>query len=239
MYFLVVIHQIRLVRCMSFSVCCPIAHGEAWTFSAHGDGKLCFLGGKSHSGEPDQDLGPWPPRWMRFIKKESQKTWGGGRPPAWVPVTRRFGGSVRRTRGVVGARRLQVALSAARRDDAVMGITRAKPNYHACERVRITVSGMALHQTKACMEVRGEGRAAGAGMWRQWILPCVRRLVFQAVVASMVAQRAQGAGCRGTDILPCFGTHWTCRPEEDTHSIGTATRGRVDASGRRSAARRR
>ena len=71
-----------------------------------------------------------------------------------------------------------------------MGVGRTKPNCHACRRVGITISGTALHQTKACMEVRGERRAAGAGMWRQWILPCVRRLVFQAVVASMVAQRA-------------------------------------------------
>ena len=72
-----------------------------------------------------------------------------------------------RTRGGVGARTLQVALSAARRGDAVMGVGRAKPNCHACKRVGITVSGTALHQTKTCMEVRGEGRASGAGLWRQ------------------------------------------------------------------------
>ena len=31
------------------------------------------MGEESHSGEHDQDLGPWPSRWMRFIKKERQK----------------------------------------------------------------------------------------------------------------------------------------------------------------------
>ena len=54
------------------------------------------------------------------------------------------------TRGGVGARTLQVALSTARRGDAVMGVGRAKPNCHACRRVGITVSGTALHQTTSC-----------------------------------------------------------------------------------------
>ena len=144
-----------------------------------------------------------------------------------------------RTRGGVGARTLHVALSAARRGDAVMGVGHTKPNCHACRRVGITVSGAAFHQTKRCMEVCGEGRAAGAGMWRQWISPCVRRLVFQAMVASMVAQRAQGAGSRGTDRWRCFGTDWTSQLEEETHPIGRTARGRVDANGRRTAAWRR
>ena len=47
--------------------------GEAWTAASSGDGKLCFLDEKSRSGEHDQDLGPWPSRWMRFIKEEHHK----------------------------------------------------------------------------------------------------------------------------------------------------------------------
>ena len=47
--------------------------GGARTVSSPGDGKLCFMGEKSQSGEHDQDLGPWPSRWMRFIKEERQK----------------------------------------------------------------------------------------------------------------------------------------------------------------------
>ena len=170
----------------------------------------------------------------------ASKTWGGRRPPAWLPVTGRFGGSMGRTRGGVGARTLQVALPAKRRGDTIMGVKRGKPNCHACTRVGITVSGTALHQTKACMEVRGEGRAAGAGMWRQWISPCVPRLVFQAVVASiMVAQRIQGVGSRGNDRWRCFGTGWTSHPKEKTDPISRTARGRVDANGRRTAAWRR
>ena len=41
--------------------------GEAWTVSLPGDGKLCFMGEKSRGGEHEQDVGPWPSRWMRFI----------------------------------------------------------------------------------------------------------------------------------------------------------------------------
>ena len=57
---------------------CPIETnllriGEAWTVSSPGDGKLCFLGEMSRSGERDQNLWPWPSRWMRFIKEERQK----------------------------------------------------------------------------------------------------------------------------------------------------------------------
>ena len=47
--------------------------GEAWSVSSPGDGKLCFMGEKSRSGEHDQDLGPWPSRCMRFIKEERRK----------------------------------------------------------------------------------------------------------------------------------------------------------------------
>ena len=47
--------------------------GEAWTASSPGDGKLCFMGEKSRSGEHEQDLGPWPLRWMRFMKEDRQK----------------------------------------------------------------------------------------------------------------------------------------------------------------------
>ena len=109
-------------------------------------------------------------------------------------------------RGGVGARTLHVALSAARRGDAVVGVRRAKPNCHACKRVGVTVSGRALHQTNTCMEFHGESGAAGAGMWTQWVSRRVRRLLFQAVVAIMVAQRAQGAGNRCKDRWRCFGT---------------------------------
>ena len=44
--------------------------GEAWTISSPGDGKLCFMGENSRSGEHEEELGPWPSRWMRFIKEE-------------------------------------------------------------------------------------------------------------------------------------------------------------------------
>ena len=47
--------------------------GEAWTIFSPGDGKLCFMGDKSRSGEHEQDLGPQVSRWMRFIKEECQK----------------------------------------------------------------------------------------------------------------------------------------------------------------------
>ena len=40
----------------------------------------------------------------------------------------------------------------------------ASSNRHARRWVGIAVSGAALHETEACMEVRGEGRAAGAGL---------------------------------------------------------------------------
>ena len=75
--------------------------GEAWTLSSPGDGKLCFLGEKSRSGEHDQDLGPWPSRWMRFIKEERHKhgVVEDGRPPSWILVTRGSRGGVGGTRG--------------------------------------------------------------------------------------------------------------------------------------------
>ena len=85
-----------------------------------------------------------------------------------------------------------------------MGVGRTQSNCHARRQVGITVSGTALHKTKACMEIRGEGRTAGAGMWGQWISPRVRGLVVQTVVANMVAQRAQRGG--GKDRWRCFGT---------------------------------
>ena len=47
--------------------------GKVWTVSSPGNGTLCFMGEKSRSGEHEQDLGPWPSQWMRFIKEESQK----------------------------------------------------------------------------------------------------------------------------------------------------------------------
>ena len=47
--------------------------GEAWTVSSPGDGKLCFMGEKSRGGEYEQDLEPWPSRWMRFIREKRQK----------------------------------------------------------------------------------------------------------------------------------------------------------------------
>ena len=51
-----------------------------------------------------------------------------------------------RTLGGVGARTLQVALSTARRGQAILGIGRAKPNRHACGRMGVTVRGAALHK---------------------------------------------------------------------------------------------
>ena len=47
--------------------------GGAWTVSSLGDGERCFMGEKSRSGEHEQDLRPWPSRWMRFIKEEGHK----------------------------------------------------------------------------------------------------------------------------------------------------------------------
>ena len=46
--------------------------GETRTVSSAGDGKLCFMGEKSRGGEHEH--GPWPSRWMRFIREEP----GGG-----------------------------------------------------------------------------------------------------------------------------------------------------------------
>ena len=61
------------LECLGLAVLSPtnlLRIGEA---SSPGDGKLCFMGEKSRSGERDQDLGPWLSRWMRFIKEEQQK----------------------------------------------------------------------------------------------------------------------------------------------------------------------
>ena len=63
----------RELKCLGLAVLSltnVLRIGEAWTVSSPRDGKLCFMGEKSQSGDHDQDLGPWPSRWMRFIKEE-------------------------------------------------------------------------------------------------------------------------------------------------------------------------
>ena len=57
--------------------------GEAWTIFSPGDGKLCFMGEKSRSGEHEQALGPWVSRWMQFIKEECQKRGVAEDRPHW------------------------------------------------------------------------------------------------------------------------------------------------------------
>ena len=108
--------------------------GEAWTVSSPGAGKLCFLEEKSRSGEHDQDLGPWPSRWMRFIKEECHKRGVAEDHPHWLPVTRRFGRGMGHTHGGIGARTLQMALSAESRGDTVVGVGRTQSN-SSCSQV--------------------------------------------------------------------------------------------------------
>ena len=120
----------------------------------------------------------------------------------------------------------------------MVGVGHAKPNRHVCRWMGVSVSGAALQQALARMELRGEGRAASAGMWRRCIPPCVRRLVFQGVVTSTVTQRAHRVGNRGTHKWRCLGTDWTGRPEEETRPMDRTARGRVDAIGHTTAALR-
>ena len=120
--------------------------GEAWTVSSPGDGKLCFMGEKSRSGEHDQDLGPWPSRWMRFIKEERQKRGVAEDRPhgyqspadleeAWVTL-------------VAGSELEHYRWHCLRRGGATqLWASGAKPNRHACRRMGVTVSGATLHQT--------------------------------------------------------------------------------------------
>ena len=45
---------------------------EAWRISSPAHGKVCFVVEKLRRGDNEQDLGPWPSQWMRFIKEEQQ-----------------------------------------------------------------------------------------------------------------------------------------------------------------------
>ena len=207
--------------------------GEA-TVSSPGDGKLasCFLGEKLRSGEHDQDLGPWPSRWMHFIKEERHKHGvAEDRPHGYHPPANLEEAGV----ALVARSELEhYRWHCLRRGGATQpaGVGRTQSNRHARRWVGITVSGKALHKAKACVEVYGEGGAAGAGMWRKRVLPRVWGLVLQAVVASMVAKRAQRTGGGGTDRWRCFGTGWTGRPQKEKDPISRAARGKVDVNGR-------
>ena len=64
------------LECLALAVMSPtnlLRIGEAWTVSCPRDGKPCFMGEKSRSGDHDQDLGPLLSRWMRFIKEQRHK----------------------------------------------------------------------------------------------------------------------------------------------------------------------
>ena len=134
-------------------------------------------------------------------------------------------------RGRHRARALQVALSAERRGDAVVGLRSVKPNHHARWWMGVAVSGEALHKAKARLEIRGARGIAGAGMWRKWVSPRVWRLVLQTVVEGMAMETAPQTGGRGTDGWQSFGTDWTGRPKKQKDPIYTTTRGKVDGSG--------
>ena len=189
------------------------------------------MGEKSRSGKHEQDLGPWPSPWMRFIKEERHKRGvAEDRPHGYQSPADLEEALV----ALVAGTELEHCRWHCVRKGKVttMGLGSAQPNRHACWRMGIAMSGKTLHKDEARMEIHGARGTAGAGMWRERVSPCVWRLVLKAVVAGMVTKGAQGTGSRDIDA----GTDWTGRQKKEKDPVGRTTRGGVGGNGHMTAA---